>query len=241
MLDEIVGHTKFQAHSPHKSSLMQPMDADQLLVERIRQGEPTAWEDLIARYEGRLLAFVENRIRNTAASEDIVQETFVGFLNSLPNYDSKRSLESYLFSICAYKLTDHLRREGRRPTISLTPNSRSGNDSRSPWEIVSMGARPASTIARSGERKKLEESAIHTALQDQIEKWKSRGDWQKLKCIELMFVVGLGNKEVAGQLNITEQQVANFKFDFIARTKSLVGRQCLSDEVFPELGSERDD
>ena len=100
-----------------------PLNADQLLVEQISQGQEQAWEDLIARYEGRLLAFVESRIRNRSTSEDIVQETFVGFLNSLPNYDSKRPLESYLFSICAYKLTDFLRREGRRPAISLTQNN----------------------------------------------------------------------------------------------------------------------
>ena len=90
-------------------------DADQLLIERISQGDSQAWEDLIARYEGRLLAFVESRIRNRSTSEDIVQETFIGFLNSLPNYDRRRPLEGYLFSICAYKLTDVLRREGRRP------------------------------------------------------------------------------------------------------------------------------
>lgn len=42
---------------------------------------------LTARYEGRLLAFVESRIRNRSTSEDIVQEAFIGFLNSLPNYD----------------------------------------------------------------------------------------------------------------------------------------------------------
>ena len=45
---------------------------------------------------------------------------FLGFLNSLPNYDGRRPLESYLFSICAYKLTDHLRREGRRPAVPLS-------------------------------------------------------------------------------------------------------------------------
>ena len=74
---------------------------------------PDAWSDLISRYEGRLLAFVESRLGRRGASEDIVQEAFIGFLNSLPNYDGRRSLEGYLFSICAYKLTDHLRREGR--------------------------------------------------------------------------------------------------------------------------------
>jgi RNA polymerase sigma-70 factor (ECF subfamily) len=212
------------------------MDADQLLVDRIRKGDPTAWEELIARYEGRLHAFVQNRIRNAATSEDVVQETFVGFLNSLPNFDSGRSLESYLFSICAYKLTDQLRREGRRPTISLAAGNRSSSGSA--WEIASKGARPASTIARSAERKKLEETAIESALQDQISKWKARGDWTKLKCIELIFVLGLSNKDVADLLGITEQQVANYKFDFLARTKSLVGRQNLSDEVFPELAND---
>lgn len=213
-------------------------EPEQLLVERIRQGEASAWEELIARYEGRLLAFVESRLRQMAASEDIVQETFVGFLNSLPNYDSNRSLEGYLFSICAYKLTDHLRREGRRPTISLAFGSR--GSSGSPWEIASRGARPASTIARSGERKRLEEQAIASALREQIDKWKARGDWLKLQCLELLFVVGCSNKDAAEMLKITEQQVANYKFDFLARTKSLVGRQGLNDEIFPELASGQD-
>jgi RNA polymerase sigma-70 factor, ECF subfamily len=213
---------------------MSPLDADQILVQKIRAGESAAWEELIARYEGRLLAFVDTRIRNSSTSEDIVQESFIGFLNSLPNYDSSRSLESYLFSICAYKLTDHLRREGRRPTISM--NATSGSGDSAPWQIASSRARPASAIVRSGERRGIEEQAIINALRDQVEKWKTRGDWEKLKCIELLFVEGLGNKEAAELLGVTEQQVANFKFDFIARTKSLIGRQDLDHEIFPELG-----
>ncbi len=210
--------------------------ADQILVDRISQGEEQAWEDLIGRYEGRLLAFVESRLRNRSTSEDIVQETFVGFLNSLPNYDRKRPLESYLFSICAYKLTDYLRREGRRPAISLTQNA--SDNSSSPWQIISAHARGASSIARSGERRQLEEHAIVDAIKSQIDKWKERGDWTKLMCIELLFVVGLGNKEAAAQLGISEQQVANFKFDFLARTKSLIGRQNLDAEIFPELAAD---
>ena len=74
-------------------------ETDQLLVERIRTGNGDAWEDLISRYEGRLLAFVESRVGRRAASEDIVQEAFIGFLNSLPNFDDGlsgllRALES---------------------------------------------------------------------------------------------------------------------------------------------------
>ena len=211
-------------------------NADALLVQAIQRGDQRAWQDLIDRYEGRLMAFVESRIRNRASTEDIVQETFVGFLNSLPNYDQRRPLEGYLFSICAYKLTDHLRREGRRPTVSLT--AAAGEESSSPWQLISGRARPASSIVRSGERRGLEESAIVDALRTQIAKWKEQGDWAKLKCIELLFVVGTSNKEVANELGLTEQQVANFKFDFIARTKTLVGRLQLDEEVFPELASD---
>lgn len=205
-------------------------DPDSLLVQRIRQGDSDAWSELITRYEGRLLAFVESRIGHRGAAEDIVQEAFIGFLTSLPNYDGRRPLESYLFSICAYKLTDHLRREGRRPRIPLS----SGSDSGGQWQLPSSD-RAASSIARSGERHGLEERALVTALREQIVRWKKRGDWTKLKCIELMFVRGWANKDVATKLGISEQQVANFKFDFVARTKAIVRRQGLSEDVFPGL------
>jgi RNA polymerase sigma-70 factor (ECF subfamily) len=74
------------------------------------------------------------------------------------------------------------------------------------------------------------------ALQEQIAKWSEKGDYQKLKCIEMLFVLGMGNKEVAQALEITEQQVANYKSDFLARTKSLIHRQA-DREHFPELDS----
>src|SRR5213592_2989225 len=90
-------------------------ESDRLLIQQIRKGEPRAWEHLIARYEGRLLAFINRRLRDRSASEDVVQDTFIGFLNSLPNFDDNRELQTYLFSIASYKLTDHLRKLGRHP------------------------------------------------------------------------------------------------------------------------------
>src|ERR1044071_9625067 len=100
-------------------------ESDRILVQQIRQGDARAWEILIARYEGRLLAFVHRRLRDRSASEDVVQDTFIGFLNSLPNYDESRELQTYLFSIASYKLTDHLRRTSRHP---LQHASDGGND-----------------------------------------------------------------------------------------------------------------
>jgi RNA polymerase sigma-70 factor (ECF subfamily) len=210
--------------------MSQSPDPDSLLIAQVRSGDSNAWTELVDRFEGRLLAYVDSRLSNRSASEDIVQETFIGFLNSLPNYDSSRSLENYLFSICAFKLTDHLRREGRRPTLQMGASE----DSSGGWHLTGPG-RAASSIARSTERRKLEEEALISALREQVDRWKEKGDWTKLKCIELLIVEGMPNKEVAERLSITEQQVANFKFDFLARTKMLLKRQDLSEEVFPEL------
>lgn len=207
---------------------------DQALIDAIRAGQADAWERLIDRYEGRLLAYVNGRLSNRGASEDIVQETFIGFLNSLPNYDGSRSLDNYLFSICSYKLTDHLRREGRRPAI---PMSSAADSSQGNWQLAGS-ARVASSIARSAERKKLEQDALVEALREQVQRWQERGDWQKLKCIELLIVRGMSNKKVSSLLEISEQQVANFKFDFLSRTRTLIRRQGLDHEVFPELYEE---
>ena len=136
---------------------MSTSSSETLLIARIRAGEPDAWNEFIARYEGRLLGFVARRVANRAAAEDLVQETFVGFLNSLPNYDADQSLEGYLFSIAAHKLTDLLRHEGRRPTLPLVTEESSDG-----WQPADRGRR-ASSIVRSRERHGLEETALVSA------------------------------------------------------------------------------
>jgi RNA polymerase sigma-70 factor (ECF subfamily) len=208
-------------------------DIEHHLVDRIRAGQTLAWQDFIDRFEGRLFSYVHLRIMDRAAAEDIVQETLIGFLNSLPNYDCSRPLESYLFSIAAYKLTDHLRREGRRFAVQLVTQDNSSEA----LQRMPSGGRQASSIVRSHEQKDREEEALVAALREQLSKWQDRGDYQKLKCIEMLFVLGLGNKEVAQSLEISEQQVANYKSDFLTRTKSLIHRQA-DREHFPELDSQ---
>ena len=209
----------------------EPTNPDAELVQRIRDGDTDAWGDLISQYQGRLLAFAESRLRRRQTSEDVVQETFIGFLNSLPNYDGNRPLESYLFTICHHKLTDQLRRAGRRPTLPL---SSATSGSSGTWEIPGYIS-GASSIVRGGERRKMEERALIDALKDQVEHWRKREDWTKIMCMELLFVRGRSNKDVAAILDITEQQVANYKFDFLARLKTSVKKHGLDRDIFPEL------
>ncbi len=206
-------------------------ETNRLLVELIRDGDSTAWNRLIERYEGRLISFCNSRLSNRSASEDIVQETFVGFLTSLPNYDGGRPLESYLFTICAYKLTDHLRREGSRPKIPLD-RQRGGEGS----ELQIPGSdRGASTLVRSRERRGFEENAIVDVLTKQVDRCRQRRDWTKLKCLELLFLRGWPNNQVANRLGLSAQQVANYKSDFLIQLRRAMKKLNLPNDLFPEL------
>ena len=175
------------------------------------------------RYEGRLQAFVDSRIRDRAATEDVVQETFVGFLTSLPHYDEGRDMEAYLFSIAAHKLTDHLRRQGRRPIDQF-----GSDDHGRPLEEVAGTARAASSIARIDERRQAEEALLTQAMGGLIKEWQARGDFDRLKCLELLIVKGWANKDAAKHLGLTEQAVASYKFQAVARLKEMARRAGLN-------------
>jgi RNA polymerase sigma-70 factor (ECF subfamily) len=207
-------------------------EGDRLLIRQIRDGDPRAWENLIARYEGRLLAFVERRLHDRATSEDVVQETFIGFLNSLPHFDDRRELQTYLFTIASHKLTDHLRRTGRHP---LHPASDGAGDVLQ-HELDKQPA--ASSLARSHERRALETEAISRGLAAMIEQWRERGDYLRLKVLELLFVRGWANRDVAAFLKVSEQQVANYRFAAVKKLSEHVRSAGLPADVFPELQGE---
>lgn len=194
---------------------MPSSEADKELVARIRDGEPEAWQECIDLYEGRLIAFTRSRLTDRSLAEDIVQEAFMGFLKALPNYDDSTPLESWLFSIASHKLIDAMRRLGRRPTIPLILPETSGGTTREP----TGRGRAASAVMSSQEQSGEESSVVQQCLADLIADFRKNGAWERLQCVELIFVLGWPNKDVAHRLNITEQAVANHKFFVVSKLK----------------------
>ncbi len=211
------------------SGASMPSDSDRLLIDQIRAGDPAAWQTLIDRYEGRLLAFAQRRLRDRSASEDVVQETFIGFLNSLPNFDPTRELQTYLFTICSHKLTDWLRKSGRNPLRNLADGSEDMLDQQHAHEPT------ASSLARSDERRSLENEALARCLGQLIRQWRDKADWPRLRVMELLWVKGMANRDVAALMGVSEQQVANYRFSSVKKLSELVRNAGLSAAVFPEL------
>ena len=205
-------------------------EVDKLLIQEIRSGGDDAWMRFVDRFGGRLQAFVRKKIRDPATVEDIVQETFIGFINSLPNFDESRPIDSFLFTICRYRIIDHFKKTGRRPDIS----SLTTTDSQQQIELPDA-IRGASTIYRSGERRRAEENALLQILQQEVTLLIENEAWIKLACLELIFVSSTPNKEIAELLQLSQPQVASFKHEFVDKIKRQMLRLGVNADLFPEL------
>lgn len=177
--------------------------SDRCLVQEIRAGQVESWRRLVERYQGRLHAFVVSRLGDPDAADDVVQETFLGLLRSLPHYDEQQDLETYLFAIARHKLVDVRRARGRRPE-QVPADSWDADDEVGP-------ARRASSMARSREAHQHDERRLAQALHDRVRDWVHRGQWDHLKAAELLFVTGWPNARVAQHLGRSPQWVADLK------------------------------
>ncbi len=207
---------------------MESQSADQYLVEQIRAGQDAAWRELIDRFHGRLMAFVRQRTPSLTDAEDIVQETFVGFLQSLPNYDAARPLETYLFTIARFKLIDRLR------TRRLTPLESSDEDEDAWDRIAADGGETPSRLAVAAEDAALREQVLDDVLRRLICDYRDRGAFEDLQIIELLFYGGRRNLEVAELFDKDQKAIAGVKFRAIGKLRKFLEEMPSSCELTDE-------
>ncbi len=199
---------------------MEPAEsADQFLVEQIRTGDPSAWRQLIDRFTGRLLAFARARTGTLSDAEDLVQETFVGFLQSLAHYDAARPLETYLFTILRHKLYDLLR---QRKLTQLSEPAQSEDW----WDRLVPGkTETPSGLALLQEARRERERQLTDILRRLVHELRDRDAFDDLQVIELIFFAGKRNLDVAELLDMDQKAVAGVKFRAIQKLQSYLGEQ----------------
>jgi len=211
-------------------------ESDRLLIRQIRTATPNgsewqaAWQELFERYSGRVRAYIRRRLMDSAVTEDTVQETFIGFQTSLPNFDDKKDLQTWLFSIASYKVIDQLRKKGRQPFLS---------DSDGPDDPLGQAdddrQRHASSLYRSKEQRNLETDALARALRELVRDLRQANDYVRLQVLELLFVKGWKNQRVAEALKLPDQTIANYKFQAVKRLSTAVKTANVPADAFPEL------
>jgi RNA polymerase sigma-70 factor (ECF subfamily) len=211
-------------------------ESDRLLIQRIRQNrnDTQAWHELDQRYRCRLKHYVQVRLgAHNRDIEDIVQDIFIGLYNSLINYDENRSLETWLFAIADHKLTDYLRRRHRQRLQSL---SSLDQEYTSPeQELTDHNQRKPSSLARSAEQRQQEADRLAVALKEYVQKLLRSKDYRRLMALELLFVLGWPNRDVAKHLQVSEQDIANWRHQFKTWLIKQMKAACLSIESFREL------
>lgn len=195
---------------------MNPESADEFLIEQIRQGSEPAWRQLIDRFGGRLLAFAKSRVASLSDAEDIVQDTLVGFLQSLAHFDTSRSLETYLFTIVRYKLVDRLR---SRRVVPLNPDATEEDW----WDQINPaeGETP-SGAALAAEALAKRENTLVDLLRQLIRDYRDRSAFEDLQVIELLFYGGRRNLDVAELLDMDQKAIAGVKFRAIGKLRKFL-------------------
>lgn len=83
-------------------------------------GDARAYQALLSASADRLRAYFRRRLRNGDEDvEDLVQETLVAIHRKRASYSPALPYTAWLHGIARYRLIDHLRREGRRPTVPI--------------------------------------------------------------------------------------------------------------------------
>jgi RNA polymerase sigma-70 factor (ECF subfamily) len=92
---------------------------EELLAAHI-DGDSSAFQDLMGRYNNDLLHFLIRFVGSTAAAEDVFQETFLQIHISAETFDPSRRFKPWLFTIAANKGRDWHRKHSKRTVLSLS-------------------------------------------------------------------------------------------------------------------------
>ena len=93
--------------------------AESSLLDALRRGEETAFETLVRTFGGRMLAVAKRFFSNSGDAEDAVQEAFLSAFKSLPAFDGRSQLGTWLHRIVVNASLMKLRTQRRRPEQSI--------------------------------------------------------------------------------------------------------------------------
>lgn len=92
---------------------------DRYLVWRLRRGDPQALCRIYNRYETDLLALARGLLGRTGLAEDVLQDVFVKFIESIDSFELTGSLKGYLAKCVVNRARDYQRRSHRRASEPL--------------------------------------------------------------------------------------------------------------------------
>lgn len=177
------------ATAAYDSHVFAEAEAD--FIERLRSGDPEAFDNLITRYSADIYAVLFRMTENAEEAADLTQETFLSALKAIKTFRGESELKTWLFRIAVNHSRNRFRwwkRRKKDATVSLDAPIGDSDSTISEF-IAGTEATAEDTVLRH-ER----ESAIRKALLELPEIYR--------EAIVLCDIEGLSYEEIASALEI---------------------------------------
>ena len=86
------------------------LQSDEKLIALTRNGNSSAFDALVQRYQSRLLAFLRHMLASQEDAEDVLQEVFASAYNAIRGDDRPINARPWLYRIARNRALNHLRR-----------------------------------------------------------------------------------------------------------------------------------
>jgi len=171
-------------------------DPDVRLMLEVRDDNAGAFEELMLRYQGRLLTVLEHLVGDRDQAEDLTQEVFLRVYRSRKSYVAGAKFSTWLFTIANNAASNALRKKFRRREVSLKVRE-SGPLGNNPLEgavQASSGQMPARQLDKAEMR-----DIIRLALE-------SLNDRQRMAVLLCKFE-GMSYADIGEAMEMTPQAI----------------------------------
>ena len=131
---------------------------DSEVVQASLDGDPRAFNDLVRRYDQRLLNFVYRTIGDRERSQDLVQETFVRVYRHLHRFDQTKKFSTWIYTIASNLAKNELRNRSRNPLVLFQTLKKNWDADHRPLEWEDTQFKPDDLFRKRHLRSKVEEA-----------------------------------------------------------------------------------
>ncbi|HEY1068631.1 MAG TPA: sigma-70 family RNA polymerase sigma factor [Pirellulales bacterium] len=126
-------------------------DPDVRLMLQVRDDDAAAFEELVLRYQNRLVAVLEHLIGDRDRAEDLAQDVFLRVYRSRKGYIPTAKFSTWLFTIANNVALNARRSLARRREVRLDGREDDGDSTQNfeHWLAVSSGQMPARQLDKA--------------------------------------------------------------------------------------------